>query len=108
MIFGFAQLFKQAEFPKDRNRFYTTDDEGFRWMKTRRNIYIGLGSFLILLNIIVDVVELAEYRPTPGISPYGISYFLGAHILLIFGLLLLRMAYTVNQQVNHYLMSSGH
>lgn len=68
-------------------------------MKTRRNIYIGIGAFLIFLNVLLDIVELSEYRSSPGISPSSIGYFLGSHILAIFGLLLLRMAYKVNQRI---------
>jgi hypothetical protein len=70
-----------------------------RKVKTRRNIYLGIGSILILLNILMDMVELTKDSSSPAVSPYSVGYFLGAHILMIVGFLLLRMAYKVNQRI---------
>ncbi len=68
-------------------------------MKTRRNIYIGIGSILILLNVLVDIISFTEYTPESTGVGFSIGYFIGSHFLLIFGVILLRLAYRLNKRI---------
>ncbi len=65
--------------------------------KTRRNIYYTIGSCLILLNLLVDLSELPQL--IADVESYGIGYFLGYHILMIFGIILLIMGYKLNKKI---------
>ena len=66
-------------------------------MKTRRNIYIIIGSILILLNLLMDIAEYKEY--TREIF-FNIGYLLGSHFLLIIGVVLLILANRVQKKIN--------
>ena len=66
-------------------------------MKTRRNIYLIIGGVLIVLNLLVDIVNFNEDK-SKDIS-YSIGYFIGSHILLLTGIILLRMAYTIHKKI---------
>jgi membrane-bound ClpP family serine protease len=68
-------------------------------MRIRKNIYIILGIVLILLNLFVDFAEYIERRSLKTDAAYSIGYFIGSHILLIFGMLLLRIAYKIHQKM---------
>lgn len=67
-------------------------------MKTRRSIYIVTGTILILLNILVDIVN-PDSTNTLTEGGFNIGYFLGSHFWVIIGLVLLRLAYKVNQKI---------
>ena len=68
-------------------------------MKFRRNIYIVIGLFLIIVNFLVDIIQLLEKNEYSGESSYNVGYFIGSHFLLLFGLLFLRTAYKVNRKI---------
>jgi EamA domain-containing membrane protein RarD len=70
-------------------------------MKTRRNIYLIIGVVLILLNLLVDIVNFNEDKSKD--IPYSIGYFIGAHIFLLIGIILVRMAYKLHKKIiNRY------
>ncbi len=66
-------------------------------MKLRKNIYLIIGIILIVLNLITDILNLSEYHPND--AGYGIGYFIGSHIFLLVGIILLRMAYKINRKL---------
>ncbi len=66
-------------------------------MKTRKALYLFIGIILITLNLIVDVIGWSENSYI--FNSYTIGYFIGSHILLIFGLVLLRMAYRLHKRL---------
>lgn len=68
-------------------------------MKVRIYIYIVIGSFLIIVNILVDIIQFFEINEYSVESSYNAGYFIGSHILLLFGLLFLRTAYKVNRKI---------
>lgn len=68
-------------------------------MKTRKIIYTVIGSILIILNLLVDIAELGTIKTSKEDAGYSIGYFIGSHILLIFGLILLRMAYKLQKRM---------
>ncbi len=68
-------------------------------MKIRRAIYIILGSLLILLNILVDIVTPDRSPMTQEADAYNIGYFVGSHILIIFGLLFLFLAFRLHKRI---------
>ncbi|MEO6252846.1 MAG: hypothetical protein ABIO79_06055 [Ferruginibacter sp.] len=68
-------------------------------MKTRRTVYIIIGSLLLVLNLLVDLVELSENKWDPGDGAAGIGYIIGSHIFVITGLIFLRLAYTLHKKI---------
>ena len=66
-------------------------------MKTRRNIYLIIGTVLVVLNLLTDFVSLSEYSSQD--NGYNIGYFIGSHFLMIIGFVLLRFAYKINQRL---------
>ena len=66
-------------------------------MKTRRIIYFSLGILLILLNILVDIVN--PDGPNRNDDSYNIGYFLGSHVIMIIGLILLGFAYKLHKKI---------
>ena len=66
-------------------------------MKGRRNVYLIIGSVLIILNLLLDIASLSEYKPQD--SSYSIGYFIGSHFLMIIGLVLYRLAYKINRRL---------
>lgn len=69
-------------------------------MKTRRIIYVTIGSILVLINLLFDLMTWSEYNAAASTTQaYDIGYFLGSHILLIFGLVFLRLAYKLNKRI---------
>jgi uncharacterized membrane protein len=68
-------------------------------MKIRRTIYIILGSLLILLNILVDIVNPDKSPMAEDAGAYDIGYFVGSHILIVFGLLFLFWAYKLHKKI---------
>ncbi len=71
-------------------------------MKRRRKVYILFGAILIFLNLIVDLAEIAERRYLQNDASYTVGYFIGSHILAIFGLLLLRNASKLKRKIKFY------
>lgn len=67
-------------------------------MKTRRSIYIVVGTVLILLNILLDIVNPDSANNFTG-DAFNIGYFLGSHFLVISGLVLLSLAYKVDKKI---------
>ena len=65
-------------------------------MKTRRTLYLVIGVFLIAINLAVDFINFFEDRDA---NSDNIGYFIGSNILLVFGLILLRMSYRLNQKL---------
>jgi hypothetical protein len=68
-------------------------------MKTRRNIYYSIGSFLILLNLLVDIVNLPEYFAETETYGFSIGYIIGYHILIILGIVLLLLGSKLNKKI---------
>ncbi len=68
-------------------------------IKARRNIYLTIGTFLVVLNLLVDIIELPQLLA--DIEKNGFGYLLGYHILMIFGFVLLRMGYKLNKKIKH-------
>lgn len=68
-------------------------------MKTRKKIYTAIGVTLIILNLLVDLVTLNEFRSLPGDNAYVFGYYVGAHILLFIGIALLLMAYRLQKKI---------
>lgn len=68
-------------------------------MKIRRVVYIILGSILILLNILIDIVNPDESPFTEGDGAYNIGYFIGSHILIVVGVLFLFLAFRVHKRI---------
>lgn len=69
-------------------------------MKTRRTVYITTGIFLIVLNIFVDIVNPDGGNDFSNPN-FSIGYFMGSHFFVIVGLVLLRLAYKVNQKIKN-------
>jgi EamA domain-containing membrane protein RarD len=68
-------------------------------MKTRRTIYFCIGGFLILLNILADILSLREFFAKAESLDYSIGYFIGYHILMIFGIVLFREGLKLNKKI---------
>jgi uncharacterized membrane protein len=68
-------------------------------MKIRRVVYFILGCLLILLNILVDIVNPDKSPMAEDESAYNIGYFVGSHILIIFGLLFLFWAFRLHKKI---------
>ena len=68
-------------------------------MKTRRKIYLYLGIALVVLNVLVDIVEISDGREFNQGTAFSIGYFIGSHILLIFGLVFLRLAARLQKKI---------
>ncbi len=68
-------------------------------MKTRRNIYFIIGTFLIILNLLVDLVNLPDFFAEIESFDFNIGYIIGYHILMIFGIILLRLGYKLNKKI---------
>ncbi len=75
-------------------------------LQRRRTIYIVTASFLIGLNLLLDLISFIEgdfYRnynnPNPGTS---IGYFLGSHIFILFGLLLFYRVTRISRRISWF------
>ena len=60
-------------------------------------MYIGIT--LVVINLLVDIVELSERREFNQGIAYSIGYFIGSHILLLFGLVFLRLAARLQKKI---------
>ena len=68
-------------------------------MKTRRTVYVIIGSLFLVLNLLVDLVELSERKPDAGNPSYDIGYIIGSHMFAIGGLVLLWLAYKLHKRI---------
>lgn len=68
-------------------------------MKSRRGLYIIVGIILIVINLLIDLLEFSKFNKGSNDSAYTIGYFIGSHVLLLFGLILLRIAYKLQQKI---------
>jgi hypothetical protein len=74
-----------------------------RRLQRRKIIYIVIASFLIVLNLLVDLMSLQKgefYKnyndPGPGTS---IGYFIGSHIFILFALLLFYRVFKIGKRI---------
>ena len=70
-------------------------------MKTRKNIYLTVGILLIVLNLLVDIAEFKRFKSLSEDSAYTIGYFIGSHLFLFSGVLLLRWAYKLQKKIEN-------
>ncbi|MBX3241375.1 MAG: hypothetical protein KIT80_17830 [Chitinophagaceae bacterium] len=68
-------------------------------MKIRRSAYLAIGVFLIILNILINITNPYDMLYGPGGDSFNPGYFLGSNFFVIFGLVLLRLAYKVQQKI---------
>lgn len=68
-------------------------------MKTRKNIYLTIGILLIILNLLLDIAEFKRFKSLSENSAYTIGYFIGSHLFLFMGVLLLRWAYKLQKKI---------
>jgi hypothetical protein len=68
-------------------------------MKTRRLIYLILGLFLIVVNLLVDLLNYKELYLSSNDAAYTFGTIVGGHILMITGLFLLRASYQLNRKI---------
>jgi hypothetical protein len=68
-------------------------------METRRNIYTTIGWILIAVNLLVNLVEIREMASQWENKNLRIGYLIGSNILVIFGIVLLRMAYRLQKKI---------
>lgn len=73
-------------------------------MRTRRIIYLVIGSLLIVLNLLVDLVGYAhtENPEYDNDTAYRIGTMIGGHFLLIIGAFLLLGAYRLSSKINNF------
>ncbi|HEX2683962.1 MAG TPA: hypothetical protein VHL77_08510 [Ferruginibacter sp.] len=69
-------------------------------MKTRRTLYVIIGSLLLVLNLILDLLDLSEHKQRGTDTAYNVGYILGSHIFAIVGLIFLRLAYKLHKRIN--------
>ena len=62
-------------------------------------MYFLIGIILVVMNLLVDIVQFVEDKELPENASYSIGYFIGPHIFLIFGLILLRMGYKHHRKI---------
>jgi hypothetical protein len=68
-------------------------------MKAKRIIYLTVGILFVLLNLLTDIMELSEKNYSGDNPSYSLGYFIGSHIFLFFGLVLLRLAYKQHKKI---------
>jgi hypothetical protein len=68
-------------------------------MKTRKIFYTIIGNILVVLNLLFDIAEFRTRRSPKEDCTYSIGYFVGSHILLIVGLILLRIAHNLQKKL---------
>lgn len=68
-------------------------------MKNRRSAYIAIGSFLIVFNLLTDIVQPDKQKGNAESAAYNAGYFFGAHLLLFIGIVLLIMAYRLHKKI---------
>jgi len=68
-------------------------------MKTRKILYFILGIFLIISNLLVDLLHYKEFYMQSNDIAYTLGSILGGHFLLIVGIFLLRASYKLNKKI---------
>ena len=68
-------------------------------MKAKRIIYLTAGILFVLLNLLTDIMELSEKNYSGDNPSYSLGYFIGSHIFLLTGLVLLRLAYRQHKKI---------
>ncbi|MFT3912149.1 MAG: hypothetical protein QM737_22170 [Ferruginibacter sp.] len=68
-------------------------------MNTRRVIYLILGFFLVLVNLLVDLLHYKELYMESDDLPYILGSILGGHFLLIIGLIFIRASYKLGKKI---------
>lgn len=67
-------------------------------MKQRRNVYFIVGTLLVLLNLLVDVVN-PNVLPEGEDPAYSAGYLVGGHFMLIIGVILLISGYRLHRKI---------
>jgi hypothetical protein len=67
-------------------------------MKSRKNIYIIIGTVLILLNLLVHIISVREVEEDKSFS-YHVGAFIGSNLFIIIGSILLRQAYILHKKI---------
>jgi hypothetical protein len=68
-------------------------------MKARRNIYYIIGAILILFNLLADLIAHREFFANIEANGFSFGYLIGAHILMIFGFVFLRLGFKLNKKI---------
>lgn len=68
-------------------------------MKTRRTVYIAIGCFLIVFNLLTDITQPDKQNGNSESASYNAGYFFGAHLLLFIGIVLLILAYRLHRKI---------
>lgn len=68
-------------------------------MKTRRILFIVIGSLLIFLNLLSHLEALITHAYRNLSVSYGIGYFIGSNIFLIIGVLFFRVANRLGRKI---------
>jgi hypothetical protein len=69
-------------------------------MKISRNIYLIIGTILIVVNILVDILDIQNLTMQLERTSFNIGYIIGSQFFLIIGFILLRMAYKIQKKIN--------
>ncbi|MEO5942447.1 MAG: hypothetical protein ABIP30_10065 [Ferruginibacter sp.] len=69
-------------------------------MKIRRILYFSVGVFLIICNILIDILHYKEFYAQSNDIAYTLGSILGGHILLVIGLFLFRASYKLKKKIN--------
>lgn len=71
-------------------------------MESRKNLYLLLGTLLVIINLAVDIVEFNDTigRVFEG-DAFNIGYFIGSHFLLIMGIVFLRWGFRLKKKLQN-------
>lgn len=68
-------------------------------MKARRIVYLVIGIFLVVVNLLVDLINFKELYLQSDDAAYTLGSLLGGHFLMIAGLFLLRASYKLGKRI---------
>ncbi|MEJ7626857.1 MAG: hypothetical protein WKF35_08340 [Ferruginibacter sp.] len=68
-------------------------------MKLRRNIYLIIGSLLVLINVLSDIAAISQNDTLTGDASFNIGYLIGSHLFLFVGLVFLWFAHKENKKI---------
>jgi hypothetical protein len=71
-----------------------------RKLKKRKIIYVIIACFLILLNLLTDLLSFIEGKFSSDDIGYNIGYMIGSHFFFIFGLFLFYRVFKINRRIN--------
>ncbi len=76
-------------------------EKKIKQLQKRKIIYVVIACFLILLNLLIDLISLAKGELVREVnnSSSGIGYFIGSQFFIIFGLFLLYRVFKLNRQI---------